>query len=400
VTRFDVHILRSADEVRANARQWNQLWQGATVTHPTARAEPLAIWLETFSAGQEFLGIVVTAEDRFAAALPLVKRRTWSAIKAATLPANVWAGCGDLMIGDQHDPDPLIDLLIDAVLQSGCSLLWLEGLDIGRPDWIAFQRRLRQRGLQPSFEAMFPIGIVDIPHDWDRYFASRSRNHRRQIRRGAERLRDAGGGTLRIYSTLEQKRVEPLLRLGFELEERGWKARHGDCVLRHPDVFEFFRRQAEALAETGHLELVFLECAGQPIAFEYGYRGKGIYFSPKVAYDEAFAEISPGQQLRALLYQQFQRDPDLLAVDFHGPLAEATAKWATRAYTLGRLLCPLGGAVGRVAVAGYRALRRTYKAVRKRLKEASAPDLQVRPLGDAPRSDAAAEREHAAVDAG
>ena len=39
-----------------------------------------------------------------------------------------------------------------------------------------------------------------------------------------------------------------LLRRGFEIEDRGWKATEGTSVLRTPRVFDFFYRQAEQLA--------------------------------------------------------------------------------------------------------------------------------------------------------
>jgi CelD/BcsL family acetyltransferase involved in cellulose biosynthesis len=374
---WDVRILASVDELRAAAPQWNDLWARSRATHPTVQAEHVAIWLETFG-GNGFHGITLAREDQLIAALPLVATRRLAAFSTAMLPNNEWSFCGDLLLDPSVEPAPVLQRLVEALDQLPHSLLWLEGISLQRADWQALLGQLALRG-RALRQTLWNVGMVEIAHDWETYFASRSRNHRRQIRRTADRLRSSGGGQLRIERNLAPADVESLLRRGFELEQRSWKSRAGSCVLNEPDVFEFYCRQARQLAATGNLELVFLELDGRPIAFEYGFRAKGIYFSPKVAYDEAFAECSPGQQLRALLYQRLQNDPDCRAVDFHGPLAEATARWATRSYPLGRITLAQHSRAAAALLRGHGLARSLYKSLRARWRPAEAP-LQIRPL--------------------
>lgn len=372
-----IRILSDIDALRAVAPQWDDLWKHSRSALPTVRAEPLAIYLESFAANARLQFVVVEVDGRFMAAMPLVEQRM-TGLKAVCLPNNDWAACGDLLLAAGCESNEILSEFVDGLAKLPASLMWLNGVDIERADWRQLVEMLAQRGLSTHEHPIWSVGIVDIARDWDAYWKSRSRNHRRQIQRTGERLRAAGGGTLNMVAPRELHDVENQLRRGFELETRSWKATDGTCVLHRPEIFEFYCRQAAALAADEHLKLVFLEHQGSPIAFEYGLWAKGIYFSPKVAYDAEFAAMSPGQQLRAMLYEQFQENPNVVAVDFHGPLAEATSKWATRSYPWGRVAVALDWR-GRLAIGAYRALRAGYR--RARLRSAPATDaLECRPL--------------------
>ncbi len=118
-------------------------------------------------------------------------------------------------------------------------------------------------------------------------------------------------------------------------------------MLKNPSVLDFYLRQARHFAGTGELRLVFLEHQGRMIAFEYGWQGKGVYSPLKVAYDEAFQRLSPGQLLRTMLVEQFCADPEMRQVDFLGPSSRATRDFGTGDYPIARMLVavtPLGRA--------------------------------------------------------
>lgn len=389
---MQARVLTSLCELRAAAESWNALWRRSRATLPTAEAEPLAVWLESFAPQARLHVAVVEEQGRFIAALPLFERRQ-AGLRAACLPNNDWAACGDLAVDSSADQPAVLQLLVDAVCELPVSLLWLNGVCADRPDWQLFAATLEARRVLCARNTIWQVGIVDIPHDWQRYWKSRSRNLRRQIQRTSERLQAGGGGQLNLVQPRTGE-VEDLLRRGFELETRSWKATEGTCVLHRPEIFEFYCRQSQALAERGHLNLAFLEHQEEPIAFEYGLRAKGIYFSPKVAYNAEFASLSPGQQLRAMLYESFQQNPSCLAVDFHGPLSEATAKWATRSYNLDRLAAALDFR-GSAWLLTYRTVRPLYKSTRARLRRQSV-DLTARPLNEqasAPAGDGRARTE-------
>jgi hypothetical protein len=56
-------VLSSPDELRAHARAWDDLWQASASRLPSLRAEPLAVWIESFATGQAVRLIVVEDAD-------------------------------------------------------------------------------------------------------------------------------------------------------------------------------------------------------------------------------------------------------------------------------------------------------------------------------------------------
>jgi hypothetical protein len=185
------------------------------------------------------------------------------------------------------------------------------------------------------------VDQIDVIGDWSAYLASRSYSHRRQMRRLIAR---AGSDTkLLVFDRLAAEELTSRLRQGFAIEDQGWKGRAGTSVLKNPPMFDFYVRQAQHFAQTGELRLVFLEHRGQAIAFEYGWQGKGTYSALKVAYDETFHRLSPGQLLRMLLVERFFADPEMRQVDFLGPSSRATRDFSTGDYPVARLLVALHG---------------------------------------------------------
>lgn len=383
---LELLVVDSVEALRAHAEAWDQLWRRSRVALPTARAEPLAIWLESFAARRPFRALVAREGERFLASLPLVEQKFARTLNVGGLPNNDYALCGDLAIDPQCDRQAVIDLLIAGIKQLRWSMLSLDGIAIEAPDWRSFHHALREQGLRADFHHVWDVGVVDVPHDWQAYLGTRSRNQRRQIKRHADRIKEAGGAELDIVSRFAPDEIEALLRRGFETESHGWKGLQGTAVIQQPEIFEFYCRQAGALAALDHLELVFLQHRGRTIAFEYQLRAKGISFVPKVGYDEEFAALTPGQHLRALLYEEYQHDPTRIAVDYHGRLVDATAKWSTRSYPVGRLLVAVRGIVGRAACRGYALARPAYLNLKRRFKHEPGAGSEPRPLRETPET--------------
>jgi CelD/BcsL family acetyltransferase involved in cellulose biosynthesis len=164
-----------------------------------------------------------------------------------------------------------------------------------------------------------------------------------------------------------------LLRQLFTIEASGWKGRQGSAVLNAPDVWDFFLAQAQQLAADGELNLVVLEHSGRPIAFEYGWQANGVYFSPKVSYDEAYSAFAPGQLLRAMWLERITHDPRIEVVDFLGAACPATASWATDEYPMERVLISAGGPGASTLIELYRRAGPAFRAARRWLGYSTAP---------------------------
>lgn len=391
-----VHF-ESLDALRANAAAWDDLWLRSDVTLPSLRAELLAQWVEQFMPTHRFHAIAIEADGRLMAALPLVERRVGRTISAGTLPSNEWSAGGDLLLDPtvrqafepvpknvgwdkpakshqetvprptQISAPPVLDALAGAIRKLPWPLLWLDEATLDAPRWQQFAIALQQSHATVAQHPRWRVGRVPIVGDWSAYKSRWSRKHRQKMAWAARRLAQQGEVRLALHSHLTPDQVPTQLRRAFELEDHGWKGTAKTSVLQSPGMADFFLRQAEQAAQWGQLELAFLECGQQTVAFAYGLSAKSVFHSLKVSYDPQFAELSPGQLLRYYLLERFFTEPGRRSLDFQGLMTEAHAAWLPETYTIGRFAAATKP-VGRLAVAAYRTLGPCLRAVKRSLR--------------------------------
>jgi CelD/BcsL family acetyltransferase involved in cellulose biosynthesis len=231
-----------------------------------------------------------------------------------------------------------LQMLACALADLPALFLHFDGIPLDEPRWKGLLVAMRESGLSIDVREQHRIGQVSIRDEWSVYESRLSRNHRRNRCKQERLLEQFGGARLRIYSEFSEHEVISLLRKGFEVEDRSWKGREGTSVLRSPGIFEFFCKEAVCLAKEGALELVFLEHGGEPIAFLYGWKSKGIRYTPKVGFDEAYQRFGPGQQLMMQFIRYLHEEQPLRKLDFHGPLMPWTESWATESYAVSRIV--------------------------------------------------------------
>jgi CelD/BcsL family acetyltransferase involved in cellulose biosynthesis len=267
----------------------------------------------------------------------------------------------------------VLDRLIDALVELAPPLLWFDGVPLAQPHWQRFLDALGRRDIAYERHERFRIGLVDLTLDGDAYQAGWSSNFRRQMRKMKRLADEQGGVAMSVHRPTDPAELTRLLQIGFEVEDRSWKGRDGTSVLKSPAMHRYLCQQAELLSQLGHLELVYLEFEGRPIAFEYGMFGKGTYFSPKVGYDEEYSHLTPGQLLRLNMMEPFFADPARETWDFLGPLVEATERWSTSTYAIERLVVATGGISGRLALRAYRDWWPAVRRLRERYQGTAAP---------------------------
>lgn len=328
--------LRTTDELRVAGEAWDDLWRRSDVTVPVAQADLIAHWVDHWARGATFRAIVVEHEGRFIAALPLVGGQARRVLPVGTMPANHCAWAGDLMLDPAVDAGESLAVLVEGLRRLPWSVVWIQAAPLETRRWRRLLATAEQHRLPCAWREIFRIGQIEIDHDWETYQASWSSNHRRHVRRSQARARDEGGVRAVAHRLIADDRVETFVRQAFAIESLGWKGRRGTSTSQDRRALGYYIEQARLLASRGQLQISLLEQHGRPIAFEYGWQAKGVYFSPKVGYDEAFAALSPGQLLRSRLLEQFFSDPAQRLFDFAGPLCEATEKWITGSYMIGR----------------------------------------------------------------
>ncbi len=322
--------LRSLEELRAAASDWDDLWRRSEVTFPAMRAELLAQWIEHFAGGADFHAIVIKQGGRWVAALPILRRRIGRLVKAGVLPCNQWSSSGECLLDFSADVNRVMPALLDALRQCNLPLLWLNEAILETARWQAFIRAVSECRLKNVLRPRWQVGRVRIDGDWEAYRARWSRKHRQHMAWSARQLAGDGDVQLILHSHLAPDETALWMRQALEIENLGWKGRSGSSVASVPGMSEFFIRQARQLAAWGELELAFLHCGDRPIAFCYGQTAKGVFHSAKVGYDPRYARFSPGQLLRYFLLERFYTEGGRVAIDFLGPMTESHAHWRRR----------------------------------------------------------------------
>lgn len=360
-----LRVLQSTADLRALAADWDDLWQRSAVGSPLFRAAMVAHWLDHFAPRSPRRILLVEDGDRLRAALPLVRRRQHRLIPVADLTLNTWSPNGELLLDPACDVATVLDRLVEGLLDLPWPLVWLPMVPYQRDAWQQLIAAARRRGFAVREQPRYEIGRVAIDGDFAAYQASWSKNHRHQVLKAERRLEAAGATRFGFHRQPQCEDWEALVRSAFQLESRGWKGVSGTAV-NAAGMLDFFLAQARQLATWDALRLTFLEHDGRPIAFEYGWMGKGVYYAYKLGYDPAYAEFRPGQVLRLNLMRTLFEEPGVTGVDFHGPLNRATASWATSRYAIGRLILAPPRIGSRLLVAAVNAGSKLRKLAKRK----------------------------------
>jgi CelD/BcsL family acetyltransferase involved in cellulose biosynthesis len=127
--------------------------------------------------------------------------------------------------------------------------------------------------------------------------------------RQMRRLKERGRVDYRVAS--DAAAIENFLAL----EARGWKGAQHTALGGDAGLAAFTRAMLADLAGEGRLAIPILELDGAALAIGVMLRSGDRGFYWKTAYDEAYAEYSPGVQLTLELSRAQQRDATIVATD-------------------------------------------------------------------------------------
>jgi CelD/BcsL family acetyltransferase involved in cellulose biosynthesis len=153
------------------------------------------------------------------------------------------------------------------------------------------------------------LHLIELPENPELLTAHLSRKFRRNLRAGWRQLAALGGGTAVRTVGCDSPEFEGVLRRVAELESAGWKGRPGgEGILTRPGGWERFADRARTLAISGAARLHLLAADRRLVAGQFcALEGDTLYFF-RTAYDEAFADASPGHLLLQAVAEQVLRD--------------------------------------------------------------------------------------------
>ena len=287
-------------------------------------------------AAERFSALVVRDQERLVAALPLVHTRLYGVLSASTIPSNGWLPTGGGLLFDRETAtDDVMDLLVGATASLPRQVLWLDEVALGVPRWQAFWNAVDRAGMPVSFQERYPVGRIEIDHDWEAYRASWSQGHRYNMRRASRKLATHGEAAIRDGCAISSRtRWNGNCDVDSRSRTAVGRAQSRKLGVRSRNV-SLLRSTGEAVGVWGQLRLAFLTLDARPIAFCYCFAAKGVCHTLKPAYDPEFAAFSPGQLLFHDLLEQLFHDPWYCAVDTVGLLTDTVAHWRPRTYTVG-----------------------------------------------------------------
>ncbi|NND97739.1 MAG: GNAT family N-acetyltransferase [Pirellulaceae bacterium] len=353
------------NELSVRADAWDDLWRRSGVRLPSNRANGIELWCQTFAGENEFQALVVHDDQRFVAALPLVKDTSVRFVTVYRLPTNCTVGAGDLLIDPKCDVDAATKLIVDHVTRLPGCLAAFEGVQIDSPRWQRMIDSFERSGRESHQSDGHDVGIVDILHDWDAYTRSWSRNHRSAIKRCRKKLEAQGTVEVQRLREPSDDELHQVLEACYVIEDKGWKGDNGTSILKSPGLAEYYHQEARIMRDGGMLDLWLLKLDDQIIAFEYCHYSKATCFSHKISFDPAFDRFSPGRVLRCIQLEQYHQDPAAEMLDTLGVLCEAKAKWITRSYRSSRCYVAIGGPYSNWLMRGFKFARRLAKSMRR-----------------------------------
>lgn len=272
--------------------EWNALVK-ATCDEPFYRHEFIQAWIDNF-APDATLSILTgrNADGRLVAALPLIKvRGLVSGLPARqTVSTANTHSCRFDMIAEDGDA---AGQCFFAYLAADKTWDTIRITDVPAGG--------NARHVYRAAEAAgFPVGTwesqrspyLELPSSYEKLLAGQNSHFRSNLRRHRRRLEAMG--TVTVERITGGKDLQERLEECFAIEEKSWKGREGTAIRQDTQTHSFYSQLGHTAAAQDYLALFLLKLNGQSIAFHYGLTYGGIYYMPKVGYDQAFEAGSPG----------------------------------------------------------------------------------------------------------
>ena len=303
--------------------QWNTLVK-ETNNSLFLRHEFLRIWYESFAARAP-LRILTgwSREKRLVAALPLIQQR--GVIRGMPVRQIVAMSNAHSCRFDMIAKDPEVAgkaMFRHLAEQNDWDVLRIADVPDGGQAWHIYRA---------AMSSGFPVGawlsqrspFLPLPSSEDGLQGCVSSQLRSNARRKLRQMEKKGA--VRIEQ-IQASDLPAVLEDFFNIERSGWKGRNGTACDQDEQTRSFYIRLAQWAAENHWLSLFRLTLDGQTAAFQYGLTYDGAYFLPKLAFSEAFGELSPG----LVLMHEVLRDcihRHLTAIDFLGTDDEWKSRW-------------------------------------------------------------------------
>jgi CelD/BcsL family acetyltransferase involved in cellulose biosynthesis len=145
-----------------------------------------------------------------------------------------------------------------------------------------------------EFEAVAPR--LALPSAWEDYLGSLNKKDRHELRRKIRRAFDSGAEVTFVCLSTQAEVVETM----DEFLELHTKSRQDKTDFMTPDMEQFFRRMASAMAAEDFVRLFMLRVNGKPVAAVLCFDAGSHLYMYNSGYDPAYSGLSVGLVSKAL----------------------------------------------------------------------------------------------------
>ena len=329
--------------------EWDDLALASAERNPFAESWYLLPALENFDPAGDARIFTYRVDGELCGLMPLSREARYEGKPLPHLGNWMHANCflGTPLVRKGHEEGFWCALLDHADECAGQALflhlhtVWLGG-ELDRALSRVCAAEGRQLGIVQSHERAVLPAITDP----EAYLAQAlSAKRRKDIRRRRRKLEELGAVTVRRQHGSDDldRWIADFLRL----ESSGWKGEAASALACNPRTRDLFEQSMREGAKRGALIRFELLLDGQPVAMLVNYDCAPASFGYKAAFDEAYAQCSPGMLLETVYIEQLDR-PDIDWCDScsapdHPLLSHL---WSDRR-TMGRISVAIGGPVRR-----------------------------------------------------
>jgi CelD/BcsL family acetyltransferase involved in cellulose biosynthesis len=344
-----IDILATLDELRALVPDWEALAAEAAEPNPFYEHWMLLPALEAYGA-EGFRGVAVWQDGALAGFFPMRLERGF---RGLPLPAlRSWRHRNMLVC------TPLVrakstDECIGALLRSRLApVVEFDWMSAGGPFYGALAQALAAGRYPWTVTDAYVRAMLRRERDPRERFNSNMRNN---LRRWNARL--AACGKVTPVRLAPGDDLEAWTSQFMRLEASGWKGRAGSALACREDDRRFVAAIFGEAFRRGRLHITGLDLDGRPLARHCMIAGGEGAFTFKIAYDEVYADCSPGIVAEVDNVRQFMETPGLRWIDSNtAPESRSYGRvWKDRR-TVQRVAVGAHGA-GRAAVAALPLLR-------------------------------------------
>jgi CelD/BcsL family acetyltransferase involved in cellulose biosynthesis len=387
--RTSVVVVRDPQALSAFVPAWEELAAAALEPNVFYEHWMLLPALKAFGAGKDVSVVLVLIHDphnpdapaKLAGLFPLELIRSFRKLNVSAL--SLWQHAHCYVCTPLVRADAAGECMVELFRWSrsggaSASLIELRGISGDGPFHKLLVDLSNELGLLSWITDIFTRGLWREGHGYADPASAVSGDLRRRLRRKERRLSERG--------RVEHIALRPGDDVGrwidefLQIEASGWKGERGSALASSEIDRRYFTEIATSAFRRGRLLMLGINFNGRPIARRCAFVAGEGSFAFKTAYDEEFADFSPGAMLEIDSLRQLHALPGVRWMDSCAAPDNSLVNRLSNDRKTVQSVAVGSGALGDLVISGLPLLRWTHRILKR------SPEAPARSSSDAPDS--------------